>query len=550
MQSKKKREVLVPIGVLLMILAAMLIRYVGWSYDSAPGWLRLVRSGIYIGMIAVWGISLHRRILQNQARRYLSAIAGLMVLWLTLRTVKYSINDIDAERYLWYFYYLPMLLIPTFSIAAAMSLGKPEDYRLPRWLVILYIPALVLLALVLTNDVHQLVFRFPEGLMSDWEYSYGIGYYVVAGWEGICALLALGIILYKCRIPHTNVFLWLPTIPFAMAIAYAVCYVRGVYWVWLLAGDITVSLCLLIAAIFESCIQCRLILSNQGYETLLALTTVPTQITDKSYQVRYASGSVSSVSKEAMEQAVSTTYAMSPHTLLKGHPVEKGYVFWQEDIMELVEVADALQITQSELRDTGDVLKAESEQRARWLRITEQNRLYDLIEQQTSHQMQLLERLLEELRQTTELSYAKEILGQIVVIGTYIKRRSNLIFASNQRRSIAAEELELCLNESIANLRLYGIDCQANLELKGQLGQETAYMVYDLFEAIVEATLPELSSLLFYAGAQDDAVSVRIGVLGGEENAELQKRFPRLSQETDEDGIRYYSYTLEGETAG
>lgn len=546
MQSKKKREVLVPIGVLLMILAAMLIRYVGWSYDSAPGWLRLVRSGIYIGMIAGWGISLHRRILQNQARRYLSAIAGLMVLWLTLRTVKYSINDIDAERYLWYFYYLPMLLIPTFSIAAAMSLGKPEDYRLPRWLVILYIPALVLLALVLTNDVHQLVFRFPEGLMSDWEYSYGIGYYVVAGWEGICALLALGIILYKCRIPHTNVFLWLPTIPFAMAIAYAVCYVRGVYWVWLLAGDITVSLCLLIAAIFESCIQCRLILSNQGYETLLALTTVPTQITDKSYQVRYASGSVSSVSKEAMEQAVSTTCAMSPHTLLKGHPVEKGYVFWQEDITELVEVADALQITQSELRDTGDVLKAESEQKARWLRLTEQNRLYDLIEQQTSHQMQLLERLLEELRQTTELSYAKEILGQIVVIGTYIKRRSNLIFASNQRRSIAAEELELCLNESIANLRLYGIDCQANLELAGQLQQETAYAVYDLFEVVVEAALPGLSSLLFYAGEQDQLISVRIGVLGGRDYAEMLERFPQINLETDEDGICYFSCTLEG----
>ena len=287
-------------------------------------------------------------------------------------------------------------------------------------------------------------------------------------------------------------------------------------------------------------------MSNQGYETLLALTTVPTQITDKSYQVRYASGSVSSVSKEAMEQAVSTTCAMSPHTLLKGHPVEKGYVFWQEDITELVEVADALQITQSELRDTGDVLKAESEQKARWLRLTEQNRLYDLIEQQTSHQMQLLERLLEELRQTTELSYAKEILGQIVVIGTYIKRRSNLIFASNQRRSIAAEELELCLNESIANLRLYGIDCQANLELAGQLQQETAYAVYDLFEVVVEAALPGLSSLLFYAGEQDQLISVRIGVLGGRDYAEMLERFPQINLETDEDGICYFSCTLEG----
>lgn len=534
------------LGTLLLILIAMLIRYVDRTYDSAPSWLRLVRSGIYIGMIAVWGISLHRRILQNQTRRYLTAIAGLMVLWLALRTVKYSIHNIDVERYLWYFYYLPMLLIPTFSIAAAMSLGKPEDYRLPRWLGILYIPALVLLALVLTNDAHQLVFRFPEGLMSDREYSYGTGYYVVAGWEGICALLALGIILYKCRIPHTNVFLWLPTIPFAMAIVYAVCYVRGVYWVWLLAGDITVSLCLLIAAIFESCIQCRLILSNQGYETLLALTTVPTQITDKQYKVRYASGTVSPLSTEAMNAAVSAPYAMDPHTLLKGHSVEQGYVFWQEDITNLVEVTDALQITQAELRDTGDILKAESDQKARWLRITEQNRLYDLIEQQTSHQMQLLDRLLEKLRQTEELSCAKEILGHIVVIGTYIKRRSNLIFASNQRKNIAAEELELCLNESVANLRLYGLDCQANLELEGQLQQETAYAVYDLFEAVVEAALPGLSSLLFYAGEQDQLISVRIGVLGGGDYAELLERFPQISLETDEDGICYFSCTLEG----
>ena len=204
------------------------------------------------------------------------------------------------------------------------------------------------------------------------------------------------------------------------------------------------------------------------------------------------------------------------------------------------------QITQAELRDTGDLLKAESDQKARWLRITEQNRLYDLIEQQTSHQMQLLERLLEELRQTTELSYAKEILGQIVVIGTYIKRRSNLIFASNQRRSIAAEELGLCLNESVANLRLYGADCQANLELEGQLQQETAYAVYDMFEAVVEAALPGLSSLLFYAGEQDQLISVHIGVLGGRDYAEMLERFPQINLETDEDGICYFSCTLEG----
>lgn len=549
MGNVKIRRMIPYLGALGLIITAMSIRYLNRAYDSAPDCLSFVRAGIYIVMIAAWGISLHRRILQTQTRRYLTVIAGLMVLWLTLRTVKYSIHNIAVERYLWYFYYLPMLLIPALAVFVAMSLGKPENYRLPRWLYLLYIPALALLALVLTNDAHQLVFRFPSGLMSSGEYRYGLGYYVVAGWVGICAAWALGLILYKCRIPHTNIFLWLPMVPFTLTIAYAACYARGVYWIWLLAGDVTVSLCLLTAAIFESCIQCRLILSNQGYETLLALTTVPTQITDKAYQVRYASGTADAIPAEAMERAISAAYPLDTNTLLKGHPVERGYVFWEEDITKLVEVAGALKITQAELQDTGDVLKAESDQKKRWLQLTEQNRLYDLIERQTSHQMQLLDRLLGQLRNAENIDLAKDILGQIVVIGTYIKRRSNLIFSSSQHRTIAAEELRLCLNESIANLRLYGVACQVNLELEGQLKQDVAYGVYDLFEAAVETVLPGLSSLLCYVGERDGTIAVRIGILGSGDYAKLLERFPQLSQETDEDGIRYFSCTLEGGSA-
>ena len=94
MRKAKLRRLAPYLGALPLILIAMLIRYVGRTYDGAPGWLRLVRSGIYIGMIAVWGISLHRRILQNQTRRYLAAISGLMVLWLALRTVICGISTI------------------------------------------------------------------------------------------------------------------------------------------------------------------------------------------------------------------------------------------------------------------------------------------------------------------------------------------------------------------------------------------------------------------------------------------------------------------------
>ena len=79
----------------------------------------------------------------------------------------------------------------------ARSLGKPQDYRIPfsKWLF--YLTAGLLLLLVLTNDLHQWVFTFPDAGLSDDAYSYGPGYYVVAAWEILCAAAAMGMVLFK-----------------------------------------------------------------------------------------------------------------------------------------------------------------------------------------------------------------------------------------------------------------------------------------------------------------------------------------------------------------
>ena len=56
--------------------------------------------------------------------------AALMLLWLILRTLKYSVvTDLTAGRYIWYLYYLPMLLLPLLWVYIALSMGKSEDYR-------------------------------------------------------------------------------------------------------------------------------------------------------------------------------------------------------------------------------------------------------------------------------------------------------------------------------------------------------------------------------------------------------------------------------------
>ena len=544
MSKAAKKSILYALGVLALIALAMWLRYASRHIFHSPAVSHL-RSGIYVFLFSVWCYSLWIRIVQTQARRYLLAISVLMVLWILLRSIKYSIENTDVERWLWYFYYFPMLFIPMLSVFVSRSLGKGEDFRLPRWTKILYVPTLLLLLLVLTNDLHQQVFSFPSGVLSDREYRYEGGYFFVMGWEALCAGFAFLSMAKNCRIPRSRRIRWLPLVPLALSLAYACAYVKKVYWVWVLAGDMTVSQCLIFASILECCIQCGLIQSNLGYDELFEATSLPVQITDQAFCPQYVSVAMrGALPPNELRQMRVDTIHLGDDTLLKRHRLRSGWVFWKEDISALNQIRKELELTRDELRDTGDVLAAENAQRARWLKLTEENRLYDMMEAQTARQIAMLRDLLAELQKTEDSGRARHLLGQVIIIGTYIKRRSNLIFVGVQRGAISAQELRLCLNESSENISVYGADCKAIVKGEGQLTVEQATQVYDLFEAVVETELESLRALLISIEV-GKWVEVALCVSAAEPLCGLRARFPDLEWEQDEDGLQYVTRKLE-----
>lgn len=544
MSKAAKKSILYALGVLALIALAMWLRYASRHIFHSPAVSHL-RSGIYVFLFSVWCYSLWIRIVQTQARRYLLAISVLMVLWILLRSIKYSIENTDVERWLWYFYYFPMLFIPMLSVFVSRSLGKGEDFRLPRWTKILYVPTLLLLLLVLTNDLHQQVFSFPSGVLSDREYRYEGGYFFVMGWEALCAGFAFLSMAKNCRIPRSRRIRWLPLVPLALSLAYACAYVKKVYWVWVLAGDMTVSQCLIFASILECCIQCGLIQSNLGYDELFEATSLPVQITDQAFCSQYVSVAMrGALPPNELRQMRVDTIHLGDDTLLKRHRLRSGWVFWKEDISALNQIRKELELTRDELRDTGDVLAAENAQRARWLKLTEENRLYDMMEAQTARQIAMLRDLLAELRKTEDPDRARHLLGQVIIIGTYIKRRSNLIFVGVQRGAISVQELRLCLNESSENISVYGAGCKTIVKGEGQLTVEQATQVYDLFEAVVETELESLRALLISIEV-GKRVEVALCVAAAEPLRGLCGRFPGLEWEQDEDGLQYLTWEPE-----
>lgn len=542
MSLLRKRKYGVVLLVAVLMICAVCAR-VAARYGYYAEVLSIVRALIYIGLLAAWGISVQTRIIQTQVRWYLLVIAGLMLLWLTLRTVKYNTYHMTAERFLWYGYYLPMLFIPVLAVLVALSLGKPENYRLPKWTHFLYLPSALLFLLVLTNDLHQLMFFFPTGVLSTREYDYGIGYYVVLAWMVLCAAAALVIILAKCRIPQSRRYLWLPVVPFALALGYCAAYIKGVYWVWLLAGDLTVSMCLIITAIFESCIQCSLIQSNTHYAELFHASTIGALITDRDFSVACAAENARSVDSQTLMAAAESPVVTADGIRISEAPIRWGHVFWEDDISPMLAVLKELDDTREELQSYGSILQAENAQKARRKKLEEQEHLYRAMQEKAAAPAVRLSNLAKALQGVQDADAARFLLWKMTVIGAYLKRRSNLIFLADRDGMVPVSEVALCLNESMDNLRLHVRRCASRLDFEGELRLETAAALYDFFEAAIELAMDDLSGAAANVTRKEDACVLSLMLQCGTDLTSLRAAYPDASVE-NEDGVWYCTLSV------
>ena len=101
--SKKYSTILC---VILAIFTARVLRQIGFQVeDPLDLCLIILRASIYIGLFIAWCISVRNRIIQPQVRRYLTLVSALMVFWMTVRTIRYSLDEcMWLMRYLWYLY--------------------------------------------------------------------------------------------------------------------------------------------------------------------------------------------------------------------------------------------------------------------------------------------------------------------------------------------------------------------------------------------------------------------------------------------------------------
>lgn len=481
--------------VAAMVFSAIALRVLGkFGILIVPG--GIVRSLIYIALYIGWGISVSKRIMQVQVRHYLIAVSGLVVFWFVIRSMKYFfITDTGIARQLWYLYYLPMLFIPLFSLFVAISLGKPENARLSKTaLLLLSIPTVLCLLLVLTNDLHQLVFSFPEGeVWTDDNMSYSFGYFFVIGWEILCALAAFVIMIIKCRLSYRKKYL--PFLLLASSIVYAFIYVSGVEWMQLIGGDITAAQCLMFTGILESCIQCGLIQTNTGYEELFMASRLGAQITDQGNIVCLASSNAGGLTDEQRMSAKTHPVLADKTTLIKSKPIRFGHVLWQEDVSELTEAIEQIEENCRDLSERNRIRQENLETKKKILSLQEKNRAADVLNRETAGQISMIEHLLTQYDTENDAQKREKILAGAAVLGAYIKRYGNLLLVSHREETADIRDLSRCFEDSFVNLELLDVKCLCTLPADVILATKDMLRIYHAFETILEDCLFDLHSV-------------------------------------------------------
>ena len=506
-------------AVMMFVVAAMLLiayscRIIGNNgyYGTEVG---LLRSFIFIALFAAWGASLYNRIIQTRIRCYMSAIALLMIFWFIIRTLKYYF--ISAElypgivRHLWYMYYLAMLFIPLLAVYVAMSIGKTEDSHLPMKAVLLYIPTLFLFLLVITNDLHELVFTFPAdaAVRTDNDYSYGVGYYIVNAWMLFCALSMLYVMSKKRRIAESKKLIFIPCIPIIALLLYLIFYSSGAPWLRFILGDVTAVICLMYAATLELCIQFGFIQANTNYMELFCASTAGAQITDKDYHVLLSSAAAKNLDTKTLAKTKNESVMLKGGVRLSGAPIKKGHVVWTEDISPLLKVLEELQEAKENLEDSNKILEEEQALKKREAHIMEQDRLYNIIQHDTAHQICLMDTMIKQA-ETADGDEKRKLLKKMLVIGAYLKRRSNLVFLADKSSMLDANELVLTIGESLDNLEVLGISCGFRTELTEPVLAYQIIAMYDFFENVMERTLDRICSITVYAGKRDGSLFLNI----------------------------------------
>ena len=500
---------------------------------------------IFFSLLIAWTISIHIRIVQPSVRRNLILVAVLLILWLLIRMVKYRFIDEQdtVSRYLWYAYYIPQCLVPPVVLLAALGIERKNDKPISRLTYVIFVPAILLILLIFTNDLHQTIFSFQPGFKNfPKDYRHEFGYFLAIVWI-VGMTLAGGIVLFiKCSISACRKRKWIPLLTFLLsAIVCFICYkfAAAVYKVPELFSFSFI-------VIFESCIGIGLIPSNENYTEYYNLSQVSSVITDKDLRIAVRSQDAPALTKERLAEALHDHVMIDDNTRLSSREISGGRVFWTENLSAINELNARLTDVNEVLSEENDLVAYENELKEKKAHIEQKNKLYESILALVADELSLAKSYVGEIDENS--SDFEKKMHIVCVLAAYIKRRSNLAVIEERRKTMDVKEIAVSVKESLKYLSDCGVATSLAVAGEGEFPSKRCILLYEFFEECVRRALPTVSGMLVNLSANPERLSLRIAATDASGSVEeciakIKENLGTVIFE-EEDGVVYQTLTF------
>lgn len=492
-------------AMIILFLFIIPIRYIDYQSDGMT--CNAIICILFTIIAFIWIYQIRRRVIHKAVRRFLVGIAVLNLSLIVMRTIKYIfvLEESMLARNIWYLYYVPMILSVLFMFYATLYVGESYYRKISsRWKLLL-IPAVFLCLIIMTNDLHQLVFSFNYGLegWSDAEGKYRkeIFFYIIMGWIIILITGTLLNVIRKCIVPENRKKIWMPLLPFLC----------GMILLLINPEDSLIKMpeihCMIYPSIMESMIIAGLIPSNQKYPEIWNLSSICFGLMSKDEAIDMKNDAYSVSPDKVLSALNKNQYIMDNDHEIKSREIAGGYGFWIRDISEINNLKNKIREYGDILKEENVMLKAEQEMETEKIKIREQNRIYNSIINNVYWELSEINKILEEDTEDGNTFCRKIIYAAIMNV--YIKRYSNMILTGKDG-ILPAEELRFAVTESLEYISLYGVKVHGEYHLSGMFPSETITFFYNFFQTIVEIYFNKIKGMMVFFHSEDNILKLHI----------------------------------------
>lgn len=460
---------------------------------------RMISSLYFLALGVLLVVYFAERIVdRGKLKKWLLICAWLIVTFMIFRTIRYEAfgRETIEARYTWYLYYLPMLFIPLCTFYATLHIDGECKVQLRKLGKVFGVITILLFGMVITNDLHGMVFCFPAGIANGVsDYTYGFCFYLIISWIYFLYLSAILLMFKRCRLPNVKRLWWVTMIPFILGISLQLLIVTEKMPTinGLMIVEFPEVVCFMIALFWECCIRIGLIPTNKGYGELMQVCSLGLQITDKEGMPIYKSPYAEELSDEYRK--ITEPVKPNEDMVLYCEQILGGHVYWQSDISALNETNRKLEEVHDLLEEESELIRLENELKEKQVAIEQRTALYDLINSKTAKQAKMIARLAEEALQTKDSEIKKHNAECICFFGAYIKRYANLTLLSQNDKVMDVEELGMAIGESLRYLTNTGIPGIYTGAATGKIQAKAIVLLYEILQKLIEESIPMLTGI-------------------------------------------------------